>query len=118
MARKTGKKFNDETANDIFDKLKNVEGKVKSKRKGRFDDITYMIMDAERLKNDGKYEEAVNLYREVLYILPDSSKAYEALADIYNVTGDSKNEKEVLKEAIRNCSQNKDFKERLNRLNV
>lgn len=118
MARKTGKNFNDETANDIFDKLKNVEGKVKPKRKGRFDEIAYMMHDAERLKNDGKYGDAIELYREVLYILPDSSKAYESLADIYNATGDSKNEKEVLKEAIRNCSQNKAFKERLNRLNV
>ena len=32
MERKTGENFDDKTAEDIFDRLRNVEGKVKSKK--------------------------------------------------------------------------------------
>lgn len=33
MERKVGKNFSNESAADIFDKLRNVEGKIKPKRK-------------------------------------------------------------------------------------
>ena len=53
----------------FFDKLKNVEGKIKPKREGKFDNITYLMQDAKSLENSGKLDEAVKLYKEVLLIL-------------------------------------------------
>lgn len=116
MERKTGENFDDKTAEDIFDKLRNVEGKIKPKRKGKFDNITHMMKEAEILLKDNKYDEAIKLYKEVIYILPDSSKAYEAIANIYKKQGDTESEKDILKKAISNCSKNTDFKKRLDEL--
>ena len=114
--RKIGENFDEKTAGDIFDKLKNVEGKIKPKREGRFDNITYLMQEAKSLENSGKLDEAIKLYNEVLLILPDSSKAYEALANIYRKQGDIDSEKDILKKAISNCSKNDDFKSRLDEI--
>ena len=115
--RKVGENFDSDEANSIFDKLKNVEGKIKPKREGKFDNITYLMQEAKSLENSGKLDEAIKLYNEVLLILPDSSKAYEALADIYRKQGDIDSEKDILKKAISNCSKNDDFKNRLDEIN-
>ena len=115
--RKVGENFDSEEANNIFDKLKNVEGKIKPKREGKFDNIIYLMQDAKILENSGKLDEAINLYNEVLLILPDSSKAYGALANIYRKQGDIDSEKDILKKAISNCSKNDDFKNRLDEIN-
>ena len=115
--RKVGENFDADKAGSIFDKLKNVEGKIKPKREGKFDNITYLMQEAKSLENSGKLDEAVKLYKEVLLILPDSSKAYEALADIYRKQGDIDSEKDILKKAISNCSKNDDFKNRLDEIN-
>ncbi|MBQ8018469.1 MAG: tetratricopeptide repeat protein [Methanobrevibacter sp.] len=116
MERKTGENFDDKTAEDIFDKLKNVEGKIKPKRKGKFDNITNLMQEAESLVKDNNYDEAINLYKEVIYILPDSSKAYEAIANIYKKQSDVESEKDILKKAISNCSKNTEFKKRLDEI--
>ena len=60
MERKTGENFDDKTAEDIFDKLKNVEGKIKPKLKGKFDNITNLMQEAESLVKDNNYDEADN----------------------------------------------------------
>lgn len=114
--RKVGENFDSDEANSIFDKLKNVEGKIKPKRAGKFDSITFMMEDAKQLEKAGKLDEAIKLYNEVLVILPDSSKAYESLADIYRKQGDADGERDILKRAISNCSKNEEFKKRLNEL--
>jgi tetratricopeptide (TPR) repeat protein len=111
--RKVGQNFDADKADSIFDKLKNVEGKVKPKREGKFDNITYMMDEAKLLEKSGKHDEAVKLYKEVIVILPDSAKAYEAIANIYRFQGDVDNEKDILKKAISNCSKNEEFKNRL-----
>lgn len=116
MERKTGENFDDKTAEDIFDKLRNVEGKIKPKRKGKFDNITNLMQEAELLVKDNNYDEAIKLYKEVIYILQDSSKAYEAIANIYKIQGDVESEKDILKKAISNCSNNADFKKRFDEI--
>lgn len=116
MKRKTGENFDEKTAEDIFDKLRNVEGKIKPKRKGKFDNITHLMQEAESLVKDNQYDEAIKLYKEVIYILPDSSKAYGAIANIYKKQEDVESEKDILKKAIINCSKNADFKKRLDEI--
>lgn len=115
--RKVGENFDANEADSIFDKLKNVEGKIKPKREGRFDNITQMMDEAKLLEKSGKLDDAVKLYNEVIVILPDSVKAYEAIANIYKTQGDTESEKEILKKAISNCSKNNDFKDRLKEIN-
>ena len=110
---KTGKNFDDSDAKDIFDRLKNVEGKVKPKRKGRFDNITHMMQEAQNLEKNEDYDGAVKLYREVLFTLPDSRKAYEGLIGIYQKIGDTEAEKDILIKAVSSCSDNEKFKIRL-----
>ena len=106
--RKVGENFDAGEADSIFDKLRNVEGKIKPKRDGKF--------DASGDPGSGKRIEAIKLYNEVIFTLPDSSKAYEALMDIYQKQGDVEAEKDLLKKAISNCKKNEEFKKRLNQI--
>ena len=115
--RKVGQNFDLDEANNIFDKLKNVEGKIKPKREGKFDSITQLMQEAQLLEKENKLDEAIKLYKEVLFELPDSSKAYEALINIYQKQGDVESEKDILKKAISNCSKNEEFKKRLEEIN-
>ena len=114
--RKVGKNFDSDEANSIFDKLKNVEGKIKPKREGKFDSITHLMQEAQILEKENRLDEAIKLYNEVIFNLPDSSKAYEALINIYQKQGDVESEKDILQKAISNCSKNEDFKKRLNEI--
>lgn len=115
--RKVGENFDADKADSIFDKLKNVEGKIKPKKDGKFDNIKNMINEAQYLENKGKYGEAIELYEQVIFVLPDSQKAYEAIARIYQKQGETDKEIDILKKAIANCKNNKDFKNRLNEIN-
>lgn len=114
--RKVGENFDEKMAGDIFDKLKNAEGKIKPKRKGRFDNITNLMQEAKSLEKENKCDEAIKLYNEVIYILPDSTKAYEALANIYKKQGNIKAEKDILQKAISNCNKTGQFENRLNEI--
>ncbi|WP_405294322.1 tetratricopeptide repeat protein [Methanobrevibacter sp.] len=117
MERKTGENFDDKTAEDLFDKLRNVEGKVKPKKEdSKLSNISNLMSEAQYLENKGKLDEAIDLYNQVIFTLPDSSKAYWALDRIYQKQGDIDSEKEILKKAISNCSKNEDFKKRLGEL--
>lgn len=110
--RKVGENFDADEANNIFDKLKNVEGKIKPKREGKFDNLTYLMQEAQLLVNDNKYDDAIKLYKQVIFELPDSTKAFEGLINIYQKQGDVESEKDILKKAISNCSKNQEFKKR------
>lgn len=114
--RKVGENFDKDEADSIFDKLRNVEGKIKPKREGKFDNFTYMMEEAKELEKSGKTDEAIKLYKEVIFNLPDASKAYEGLANIYKKQGNVDAEKEILRKAIANCSKADDFKSRLKEL--
>ena len=117
MERKTGENFDDKAAGDIFDRLKNVEGKVKPKKEdSKLTNISNMMSEARYLEEKGQLNEAIDLYNQVIFTLPDSSKAYGALAQIYQKQGDVEAEKDVLKKAISNCGKNEDFKKRLDEL--
>jgi tetratricopeptide (TPR) repeat protein len=61
-------------------------------------------------------DEAIKLYKQVIFELPDAAKAYDALAKIYQKQGDAQAEKDLLKKAIANCSKNEEFKKRLNEI--
>jgi tetratricopeptide (TPR) repeat protein len=111
--RKVGQNFDADKADSIFDKLKNVEGKIKPKREGKFDNIKNMMNEAQYLEKSGKLNEAIGLYKQVIFVLPDSQKAYDALAKIYQKQGDVDKEKDILKKAIANCKNDNDFKNRL-----
>ncbi|WP_407412935.1 tetratricopeptide repeat protein [Methanobrevibacter sp.] len=112
--RKVGENFDSDKADSIFDKLKNVEGKIKPKKEdGKLKNISNLMNEAKYLENKGKLDEAIDLYKQVIFELPDASKAYGALANIYAKQGDVNSENDVLKKAISNCKDNKDFKNRL-----
>lgn len=114
--RKVGENFDSDKADSIFDKLKNVEGKIKPKREGKFDNIKDLMNEAQYLEKKGKLDEAAELYKQVIFALPDSQKAYEALINIYQKQGDVDKEKDILKKAISNCKKNDEFKKRLNEI--
>lgn len=114
--RKTGENFDEKAAGDIFDKLKNVEGKIKPKKDGKFKNISDLMNEANYLKDNGKFGEAIELYKQIIFTLPDSQKAYEALIDIYQKQGDADSEKDILKKAIASCKNNDGFKKRLNEI--
>ena len=114
--RKVGENFDADKAGSIFDKLKNVEGKIKPKGEGKFDNIKNMMNEAQYLEKSGKLDEALELYNQVIFALPDSQKAYEAVIGIYQKQGNVEKEKDILKKAIANCKKNEEFKKRLNEL--
>lgn len=112
--RKVGENFDSDKADSIFDKLKNVEGKIKPKKEdSKLKGISNLMSEAKYLEDKGKLDEAIDLYKQVIFTLPDSSKAYGALANIYRKQGDLESEKEILKKAISGCGKNDDFKNRL-----
>ena len=115
--RKVGENFDADKASSIFDKLKNVEGKIKPKKDGKFDNIKNMMNEAQYLEKSGKLDEALELYNQVIFALPDSQKAYEAVINIYQKQGNVEKEKDILKKAIANCKNNNEFKNRLNEIN-
>ena len=112
--RKVGENFDADKAGSIFDKLKNVEGKIKPKGEGKFDNIKNMMNEAQYLEKSGKLDEALELYKQVVFVLPDSQKAYEAIIGIYQKQGNVDKEKDILKKAIANCKNKKKKKKRLN----
>ena len=114
--RKVGENFDADKAGSIFDKLKNVEGKIKPKGEGKFDNIKNMMNEAQYLEKSGKLDEALELYKQVVFVLPDSQKAYEAIIGIYQKQGNVDKERDILKKAIANCKNNEEFKKRLNEL--
>ena len=112
--RKVGENFDKNKAESIFDKLKNVEGKVKSKKEdGPLKNIANLMNEAKYLEDNGNFDEAISLYKQVIFTLPDSSKAYEAIANIYKKQGNVEAEKDILKKAIANCKKDDVFKNRL-----
>lgn len=118
MNRKVGKNFDNSDAEDIFDKLKNVEGKIKPKKEdSKLKNISNLINEARYLEDKGKLDEAIELYNQVLFVLPDSQKVYEALINIYQKQNDVSQEKEVLMKAIGNCKDTAEFKKRLKEIN-
>ena len=115
--RKVGENFDKSEADLIFDKLKNVEGKIKPKKEdNKLKNISYLMNEARYLEEKGELAEAINLYKQVIFTLPDSVKAYEALANIYKKQGNVEAEKDILKKAIGNCGKNDEFKNRLKEL--
>ena len=116
--RKVGENFDADQASDIFDKLKNVEGKVKPKKEdSQLKRIADLMNEAKYLEGKGKLAEAVDLYKQVIFALPDSTKAYEAIANIYKNQGNVDGERDILKKAISNCNKNDEFKKRLDEIN-
>lgn len=115
--RKVGENFDADEASDIFDKLKNVEGKIKPKKEdSKLKNIANLMNEAKYLEDKGELSGAADLYRQVIFALPDSIKAYEALVGIYRKQGDVDSEKELLKKAVANCSKNEEFKKRLDEI--
>lgn len=116
--RKVGENFDAGEAESIFNKLKNVEGKVKPKKEdSKLKNISNLMNEAKYLEDKGNLSEAIELYKQVIFALPDSQKAYLALANIYEKQGDVDSEKDILKKAITNCSKNEEFKKRLKEIN-
>lgn len=115
--RKVGENFDADMASDIFDKLKNVKGKTKSKNEdSKLKNIANLMNEAQYYENKGEFSQAIDLYKQIIFALPDSVKAYSALAGIYRKQGDVESEKTILKKAIAGCSKNDEFKKRLNEI--
>ena len=117
MERKTGENFDENVAKDIFDRLRTVEGKTKPKGESKLKPISDMMSEAKYLEGKGKLDEAIVLYKQVIFTLPDSTKAYESLINIYQKRGDVDSEKEMLIKAISGCKDNESFKKRLDEIN-
>ena len=115
--RKVGRNFDEDKAADIFEKLRNVEGKTKPKKQGKFKKIADMMNEAKYLEGKGRVDEAIDLYKQVIFVLPDSQKAYDALAEMYRQKGDVSSEKDILMKAVGNCRDNDKFKKRLKEIN-
>ncbi len=112
--RKVGENFDSGKADDIFDKLRNVEGKIKPKKEdSKLKNISNLMSEAKYLEDKGKFDDAIGLYKQIIFELPDASKAHDALANIYKKQGDVDSEKDILKKAIGNCHDNKYFKDKL-----
>lgn len=94
--RKIGENFDENEAADIFEKLKNVEGKTRPKKDSKLKKIADLMNEANYLKSKNEFGEAIDLYKQIIFTLPDSQKAYEALADIYQKQGDVDREKKCL----------------------
>ena len=58
-----------------------------------------MMNEAQYLEKSGKLDEAAELYKQVIFVLPDSQKAYDALAKIDQKQGEVDKEKDILKES-------------------
>lgn len=115
--RKTGENFDSDKANSIFDKLKNVEGKIKPKKEdSKLKNFSNLMSEAKYLEKKGQLDEAISLYKQIIFELPDASKAYDALSNIYEKQGDESSQKDILKKAISNCKDNEKFKNRLKKL--
>ncbi len=117
MDRKVGKNFDDEIAEDIFDRLRNVEGKTKPKNESKLRNITNLMNEAKYLEDRGNYQEAIVFYKQVIFALPDSHKAYDAIINIYQKQGDLAGEKNILKKAVSGCHDNEKYIKRLDELN-
>lgn len=117
MTRKTGENFDEKVAEDIFDKLRNVEGKTKPKTESKLKRISNLMNEAKYLEDNGNLDEAVVFYKQVIFALPDSHKAYEAVINIYQKKGDIASEKNMLMKAISGCKDNEKFKKRLDEIN-
>lgn len=115
--RKVGRNFDEDKAADIFEKLRNVEGKTKPKKEGKFKKIADMMNEAKYLEGKGRLDEAIDLYKQVIFVLPDSQKAYYALAEMYRQKGDVSSEKDILMKAVGNCRDNDKFKKILKEIN-
>lgn len=108
--RKVGENLDEKTAADIFDKLKNVEGKIKPKKEDSpFKNIANLMNEAKYLEEKGDLSQAIDLYKQVIFSLPDSVKAYEALVNIYKNKA-MKPVKRDFKKAVSNCKYNNQFK--------
>ena len=115
--RKVGENFDSDKADSIFDKLRNVEGKIKPKKEdSKLKNFSNLMSEAKYLENKGRLDEAIDLYKQVIFELPDASKAYDALANIYEKQGDVNSQKDILKKAVINCNGNEDFKNKLKEL--
>ena len=115
--RKVGENFDKNEADSIFDKLKNVEGKIKPKKEdSKLKNISNLMSEAKYAEDKGNFDEAIKLYKQVIFELPDASKAYDALAKIYRKQGNAEAEKNLLKKAIIGCGNNEEFKKRLNEI--
>lgn len=49
--------------------------------------------EARYLEDKGKLDEALNIYKQIIFTLPDSQKVYEAIIGIYQKQGDVSKEK-------------------------
>lgn len=115
--RKVGENFDADEASDIFDKLKNIEGKTKTKKEdSKLKNISNLMNEARYYENKGELDKSIDLYKQVIFTLPDSVKAYEAMADIYRKQGDVDSERDILKKAIANCNKNDELKKRLDEI--
>ena len=65
--RKVGENFDADKASDIFDKLKNVEGKTKTKKEdSKLKNIANLMNEAKYLEGKGKLDEAIDLYDRMI----------------------------------------------------
>ena len=104
--REVGSNFDKDVADEIFDKLDKIdtdESKKSDKKiESQAKDVSHLLNEAKNADDD----KALELFRKVLVIMPDSVEAYEGIADIYRKQNDSENEIMILKQAIQNLDGN------------
>lgn len=118
--RKVGSQYSQKDADEIFDILDEHDQKDKTKlsksmqkEMNHVKETSSLMNKAEKLQKDGKTNEAIELYKKIISIMPDNGKAYEQLADIYKDNDDRASEISILKAGIKNIENDKKIKNKL-----
>lgn len=118
--RKVGSQYSQKDADEIFDILDEHDQKDKTKlsksmqkEMNHVKETSSLMNEAEKLQKDGKTNEAIELYKKIISIMPDNGKAYEQLADIYKDNDDRASEISILKAGIKNIESDKKIKNKL-----
>ena len=105
--RKVGSEFDKNEADEIFDALDKMDDskKVSTEMKkvmNHVKDVSKILDEAKDSEKSGDIDNAIKLYKQVITIDPQNSKAYEYLADIYGKQNDDDNKIQILKLAVSN----------------
>ena len=121
--RDVGFNFDKSDADKIFDALDRVEAKEKrdvsenlKKEMNNTKEVSDLINEAQKLMMSEKFDQAKEIFRKVLVMMPENSDAYIGLADIYSLENDKDNEIKILKSAISNVNNNNTKTELMKRL--
>lgn len=116
-SREVGPGFDKDEADRIFDALDKHDAKEVKKLSRNMQkevdqtrDVSSLIKQAKSLEKSGNYDDAIELYKKAIVIMPDAGEAYVGLANIYHEKNDADGEIDILKKAVRNIDSDSKIK--------